>query len=130
MNRYPPDQMIEITSGVQLEFVFVEGGTFLMRDDSSEYGQPIHEVELLSFYIGKYQVTQKQWLAVMGENPSHFQGEKHPVDSVSWEDVKAFIKKLNVQAKMFFRLPTEAEWNMQQEGGGIARGLNMQVVIS
>jgi hypothetical protein len=63
-----------------------------------------------SFYIGKYEVTQSQWEAVMGENPSHFKGAKNPVDNVSWDDAKIFIWKLNARTGKNYRLPTEDEW--------------------
>ena len=89
---------------------------------------PAHQVTLSSFSIGKYEVTQEEWQAVMGNNPSHFKGSKRPVESVSWDDCQEFIKKLNARIKnldsmtgMAFRLPTEAEWEYAARGGK-ARG--------
>ena len=115
---------LKFFKGVSIEMVFVEGGTFLMGDDSSEYEseKPAHSVHVPSFYISKYQVTQKQWEIVMGENPSNFQGENHPVESVSWDDTQAFIKKLNAQTKRTFRLPLEAEWEYAARGGRYSQG--------
>jgi formylglycine-generating enzyme required for sulfatase activity len=80
------------------------------------------------YYIGKYEVTQEQWKRVMGTNPSLFQGAKvtdnadrHPVDSVSWADAQAFVKKLNALEKTdAYRLPTEFEWEYAARAGGDA----------
>jgi formylglycine-generating enzyme required for sulfatase activity len=70
-----------------------------------------------NFYIGKYPVTQTQWRAVMGGNPSHFEGEDNPVDNVSWNDCQDFIKKLNSKTDRKFRLPKEFEWVFAARGG-------------
>jgi sulfatase modifying factor 1 len=69
------------------------------------------------FMIGKYPVTQKQWQRVMGENPSYFNGDNHPVEQVSWDDVQVFIQKLNKMTGKQFRLPSEAEWEYAARGG-------------
>lgn len=69
--------------------------------------------------IGKYEITQRQWYAVMGNNPSHFQGENLPVVNVSWEDVQAFIEKLNKSTGKKYRLPTREEWMFVAKGGRI-----------
>jgi formylglycine-generating enzyme required for sulfatase activity len=73
---------------------------------------PTHEVTLSkAFYMGVYEVTQEQWEAVIGKNPAHFGGNpKHPVESVSWDDIQAFLEKLNTMGLGTFRLPAEAEW--------------------
>jgi formylglycine-generating enzyme required for sulfatase activity len=105
------------------EMVFVEGGTFMMgctaEQDSDCEGKekPAHQVTLSDFYIGKYEVTQAQWKAVMGDNPSAFEGDSLPVERVSWDDVQEFIRKLNVRTGMNYRLPTEAEWEFAARGG-------------
>jgi formylglycine-generating enzyme required for sulfatase activity/serine/threonine protein kinase/RNA polymerase subunit RPABC4/transcription elongation factor Spt4 len=105
------------------DFVFVQGGTFMMGNEEGESReQPVHEVELDDFYIGTYPVTQAQWQAVMGSNPSWFKGDNHPVQSVSWEDAQAFIRKLNDLTGKTFRLPTEAEWEYAARGGQKSRG--------
>ena len=87
---------------------------------------PGFEVEIeRPFYIGKYEITQGQWKKVMGSNPSYFQGDKvednadlHPVESVSWQDVQVFIKKLNALDKNnTYRLPTEFEWEYAARAG-------------
>lgn len=108
--------------------VLVEGGTFMMGGtaeqgaEASEYEFPIHEVTVSSFYIGKYEVTQEEWEAVMGENPSRFPNPKHPVDQVSYRDCQKFIRKLSRIAKKRFRMPTEAEWEFAARGGKLSKG--------
>jgi formylglycine-generating enzyme required for sulfatase activity len=106
------------------ELVFVEGGTFQMGSSSGESDeQPVHSVTLSSFNIGKYEVTQAQWIAVMGSNPSSFSGcDNCPVEEVSWNEVQEFIRKLNAQTGKNYRLPTEAEWEYAARGGKQSRG--------
>ena len=108
--------------------VFVEGGTFTMgatseqSNDAYDDEKPAHQVTLSSFSIGKYEVTQEQWEAVMGSNPSMFKGAKLPVEQVSWTDCQEFIRKLNALTGKRFRLPTEAEWEYAARGGNRSRG--------
>ena len=106
------------------EMVFVEGGTFQMGSSSGEsIEMPIHAVTLSAFNIGKYEVTQAQWKAVMGSNPSHFKGcDDCPVERVSWNDVQDFILKLNAKTGNRYRLPTEAEWEYAAKGGKSSNG--------
>lgn len=106
------------------EMIFVEGGTFQMGSSSGESDEkPVHSVTLSAFNIGKYEVTQAQWTAVMGNNPSSFSGcENCPVENVSWYDVQDFIRKLNAQTGKNYRLPTEAEWEYAAKGGEKSRG--------
>lgn len=102
-----------------IPMVFVEGGTFLMGSKKgSREEKPPHFVKLENFYIGKYEVTQKQWEEVMGSNPSFFAGyENCPVERVSYEEVQEFIKRLNEKTGKNYRLPTEAEWEYAARGG-------------
>jgi formylglycine-generating enzyme required for sulfatase activity len=80
--------------------------------------KPAHGVTLTKpFYMGKFTVTQEQYQAVMGSNPSHFKGKDNPVEQVSWEDAQAFLKKLSEQTKQALRLPTEAEWEYSCRAG-------------
>jgi formylglycine-generating enzyme required for sulfatase activity len=101
------------------EMIFVEGGTFLMGSESGERDEmPIRAVELSSFSIGKYEITQAQWKAIMGNNPSSFSGcDNCPVEFVSWDDVQTFVSKLNHLTGKKYRLPTEAEWEYAARGG-------------
>lgn len=108
-----------------MEFVWVKGGCYTMGSRSGEPGKRRdefpHEVCIDSMWIGKYEVTQGQWKKVLGSNPAFF-GNKtdYPVESTSWSNIQAFIKKLNEmnQGKHTFRLPTEAEWEYACKSGG------------
>ena len=107
-----------------IEMVFVEGETFTMGSFSSKSStNRAHCVTLKSYYIGKYEVTQGLWKAVMGKNPSQFQkSDDYPVDNISWDDCQEFIKKLNQKTGKRYRLPTEAEWEYAARGGKKNRG--------
>lgn len=106
------EQKIGKLENEKLQMVFVKGGAFVMGDDNGEYWEkPAHKVVVSDFYIGRYEVTQKQWTELMGTNPSFFKGcDNCPVESVNWHDVQEFIKKLNQKTGLAYRLPTEAEW--------------------
>jgi formylglycine-generating enzyme required for sulfatase activity len=108
-------------NGAAIEMVAIPGGSFEMGDTFGEGGgeeKPVHTVTLKAFLIGKTEVTQKQWVAVMGSNPSSFKGDDLPVEQVSWEDCQQFIAKLNQMTGKRFRLPTEAEWEYAARSGG------------
>ena len=106
-------------AGPPIEMVLISSGSFKMgskKGDKSE--RPIHLVKISTFLIGKYEVTQGQWRAVMGNNPSNSQkGEDYPVEQVSWNDVQEFIRKLNAMTGGKYRLPTEAEWEYACRAG-------------
>ena len=86
--------------------------------------KPGHQVTLSSFYIGRYQVTQAEWKALMGRNPSYFKGDNRPVERVSWYDCQDFVRKLNSLTGLRFKLPTEAQWEYAARGGRKSRGYN------
>jgi formylglycine-generating enzyme required for sulfatase activity len=111
----------EFTNSIGMKFVLIEPGTFLMGSDSGEADEkPVHEVTLSKgFYLQTTEVTQAQWQAVMGYNPSFFKGPDRPVESVSWDDVQKFLEKLNAREKdTRYRLPAEAEWEHACRAGG------------
>src|SRR5258708_17333693 len=117
---------VNLSGGVSLEMLEIPAGSFCMgSNNGSSDEKPVHQVTInYSFYIGKYEVTQAQWQAVMGNNPSSFKGEipgplfNLPVEQVSWDDVQSFINKLNEGNDGFrYRLPTEAEWEYACRAG-------------
>lgn len=116
----------ELTPIPEIEMVDVPGGTFVMGLDESmaehSYETPEHQVTLSDFRIGKFEVTQKLWVAVMGDNPSSVKGDDLPVESVSWNDIQLFIEKLNKMTGRKYRLPTEAEWEYAAKGGNKSAG--------
>ena len=79
--------------------------------------KPQHRVQIQSFGMGKYEVTQEQWYSVMGNNPSYNRGRALPVDNVSWDDIQQFIEKLNQKTGQKYRLPSEAEWEYAARAG-------------
>ena len=104
----------DLGKSVSLDMVLIRAGKFIMGSPKHEFGrhkETQHEVTLTKpFYIGKYEVTQEQWEAVIGKNPSKTKGAKLPVTNVSWNDCQEFIKKLNASTKGGYRLPYEGEW--------------------
>lgn len=113
----------DIVTKIVNNMVLVKGGSFQMGataeqgKDIYEDERPKHSVKLSDFHIGKFELTQAEWQAVMGDNPSYFKGNNLPVENVSWNDVQRFIKKLNQMSGKKFRLPTEAEWEYAARGG-------------
>ena len=121
----------EVSGGAELvdrngiRFSLIPAGRFAMGAGPSQLNpatdqRPQHQVEISKpFYIGRTEVTQAQWVAVMGSNPSKFVNPQRPVEQVSWDDVQTFIRKLNsAEGKVVYRLPTEAEWERACRAGG------------
>ncbi|MDR0380257.1 MAG: formylglycine-generating enzyme family protein [Candidatus Accumulibacter sp.] len=116
------------TNSIGMEFVLIPAGSFMMGSDkksdpdSSDDETP-HRVRISKpFYLGRYEVTQAQWEDVMGSNPSKFRGGSNPVERVSWNDVQAFIQRLNQrEGHNHYRLPTEAEWEYAARAGTTTR---------
>ncbi|WP_414576300.1 SUMF1/EgtB/PvdO family nonheme iron enzyme [Anabaena sp. CCY 9402-a] len=103
----------DLGNGVILEMVSIPGGSFMMGSPPREgydFEKPQHEVKVLDFLMGKYPITQAQWQAIIGTNPSNFKGKKLPVENVSWNDAVEFCKKLSQKTGRRYRLPSEAEW--------------------
>ena len=114
----------DFTNSIGMKFVWIPPGNFMMGSPKEEKerrstDETQHKVTLTKgFYMGVYTVTQEQWQEVMGNNPSHFKGEKNlPVEKVSWDDCQEFIKKLREKDKKAYRLPTEAEWEYACRAG-------------
>ena len=110
---------------ISMEFVWISRGAFWMGSDNGGSDErPVHEVEISrGFWLGKYEVTQGEWEAVMGRNPSWYKGDaRRPVDSVSWYDVHEFIGRLNdAVGDSLYRLPSEAEWEYACRAGTTTR---------
>ena len=119
---------IPVKNGISIEMVKVEAGSFNMgatpeMENPYDSEKPVHRVTLTNnYYIGKYEVTQALWQAVMGSNPSYFKGDDLPVEKVSWDDCQDFISKLNAMTGKRFRLPSEAEWEYAARGGNKNHG--------
>jgi formylglycine-generating enzyme required for sulfatase activity len=115
---------LDLGGGVTMELVRIPDGSFMMGTDSTdyqwlEYSRPVHSVTISrDFYIGRYEVTQAQWEAVMGDHPSYFDGcDDCPVEVVSWEDAVDFCDTLSAMTGYDIRLPTEAEWEYSCRAG-------------
>lgn len=112
----------DLPGGAKIEMIWCAPGTFMMGSTIDEKGrfddEVRHEVRLRTgFWLGRYEVTQAQWESVMGENLSKFPGRNKPVDSVSWEDCRAFITRINKSFNGLARFPTEAEWEYACRAG-------------
>ena len=126
-DREPKGPPKNFTNSIGMKFVWIPPGSFMMGSPNGEEGrdpdelnnETQHKVTLTKgFYMGVHLVTQEQWQTVMGDNPSHFKGEKNlPVEQITWNDCQEFTKKLREKDKKLYRLPTEAEW---EYSGGIA----------
>ena len=114
--------ILTLRRGVTMELVLIPAGSFMMGDaDGRTDERPVHKVTISKpFCLGKYEVTQRQWWAVMGNNPSRVKGPMNPVEKVNWHDCQAFIGRLN---RKFggFSLPTEAQWEYACRAGSTTR---------
>ena len=124
--------VVDLPGGARLEMVHVAGGTFTMGNNERrglkvnyEASQPEHRVTVGDYFIGRYEVTQSQWTAVMGDNPSRFRSadgsaDSLPVEQVSWMAAQQFCTLLSQMTGRRFRLPTEAEWEYAARGGAFS----------
>lgn len=131
--KSPPKELtVDLGRGIRLELVLIPAGEYKMgfppEKDIAEFDMwvpPQHHVRITKpFYVGKYLVTQEQWEAVMGSNPSNFKGPKNPVEQVNWDDCQKFLGTLNAKVRAGarrFQLPTEAQWEYACRAGSKAR---------
>ena len=112
------------TNSLGMVFVLIPAGSFLMGSDALADEKPVHSVTISrAFYLGKFEVTQEQWTALMEENPSWFRGGNLPVEQVFWSDAQEFIRRLNLkEGHSRYRLPTEAEWEYAAGAGRAGSG--------
>ena len=113
---------IDLGSGVKLTLVWIEGGSFMMGSPDDEEGGggaegPVHKVAVDGFWMGQTEVTQVQYEALMGKNPSEFKGSQNPVEKVLWHDAKSFCARLSARVEGTARLPYEAEWEYACRAG-------------
>jgi len=107
-----------------MELILIRSGSFRMGGDkkleqAEDHETPRRAVKISkAFFLGKYEVTQAQWSEMMNNNPSEFKDDKRPVERVSWNDVQAFVQKLNTKEETNkYRLPTESEWEYAARAG-------------
>ncbi len=116
-------KIVDCVKGVQFPMILIPGGTFIMGAtnvqcvDISDDEKPPHQVSLDSFYMGKTMVTQAQWEAVMGTNPSCFKGLNLPVEMVNYDDALEFCRRLSEMTGKNYTLPTEAQWEFASRCG-------------
>ena len=120
--KYPPkpkpiivkdNNIIQKIGTTSFEMILIKGSTFKMGSNT---------INMPDYYMAKYPVTQKLWLEVMGENPSHFKGGDHPVEQVSWNDAQLFMRELEAMTNKKYRLPSESEWEYAAKGGLKTKG--------
>ncbi len=118
--------VVKLPQSAEIHFSYMPAGEFLMGSPETEMGRDRDESPQIrhtvaSFYLGTYEVTQRQWLAVMGYNPATFQQSvdhlDYPIESVSWHECQAFVEKLNTLGIGSFRMPTEIEWEYAARAG-------------
>jgi formylglycine-generating enzyme required for sulfatase activity len=114
----PPKELtLDLGGGVAMKLVLIPAGKFTMGEEGD-----LHEVTLSKpFYMGVTEVTQAQYQAIMGENPSDFKGETNPVETVAWNEATEFCKKVSEKTRQEVRLPTEAEWEYACRAGSKTR---------
>lgn len=112
-----PQPLQAITNSLGMQFMRLPGGSFTMGDGAPGQG-PVRTVRVAPFYLAAHEVTQAQWQAVMGHNPSRFRDPRRPVEQVTWEQAQEFLEALNrLEGTNRYRLPSEAEWEYAARAG-------------
>ncbi|WP_375467177.1 formylglycine-generating enzyme family protein [uncultured Nostoc sp.] len=112
----------DLGNGVTLQMVAIPGGSFVMGSPAAEARRsddesPQHNVTVNPFFMGRYEITQAQYQAIMGNNPANFKGDTRPVETVTWNDAVKFCQKLSQRTRRNYRLPSEAEWEYACRAG-------------
>lgn len=136
LKKLTPQSYVENANcGLNMKMIYVEGGTFQMGATSEQGSdvpsdeRPVHSVTLDSYYIAEFEVTQAQWYAIMGKNPSSFTGNSNrPVEQITWNDATAFCRELSRLTGKKYVLPTEAQWEYAARGG--AQNINLTYEFS
>ncbi|HPS54490.1 MAG TPA: formylglycine-generating enzyme family protein [Sedimentisphaerales bacterium] len=120
----PQEKVVQLDEKTSMTFVYIPAGKFIMGSPPSEYRRefdedPVHEVVITKgFYMGKYEVTQQQYLAIMKFHPGFvFPGNNRPAENIEWHSTKVFMRKWELKSGIKFRLPTEAEWEYACRAG-------------
>ena len=122
-HKEEPEKIAKSGNSIGMKFTQIHAGKFYMGSEEYDAEEPVHRVKIKNpFFLGTYPVTQREWKAIMGDNPSHFKGDDLPVELVSWDEVQEFIKKLNEkEGTDKYRLPSEAEWEYACRAGTTTR---------
>jgi eukaryotic-like serine/threonine-protein kinase len=112
----------DLGNGITLPMVKIPAGSFMMGSPESEKFRvenesPQHQVNIKEFYIGQTEITQRQYQAIMGENPSKFKANNHPVERVEWNQAKEFCRKLSLKTGKTYTLPSESQWEYACRAG-------------
>lgn len=124
-SQVPKYKKHDLINHLLSNMIYIEGGSFLMGSDDEnalDWEKPIHSDTVSSYKIGKYEVTQQEWISIMDTNPSYYIGKNLPVHGASLDDCLEFIRRLNSLSGLQFRLPTEAEWEYAAKGGNNGKG--------
>jgi len=120
--KQPATMELDLGNGVKLDLVLIPAGKFTETDEDPYGDETQREVTVSRpLYMGKYEMTQEQYEAVLGKNPSYFKGARNPVENVSWADAQGFCRKLSAKTGKTIRLPTEAEWEYACRAGTTTR---------
>ena len=122
IQEIPSPKIEDLGNGIELEMIYIPGGIFIMGSPENEEARnsnesPQHQVILQPFYMSKYPITQNQYQAIMGNNPSSFEGESRPVEYVSWHDAVEFCQKLSSKIGKIYTLPSESQWEYACRAG-------------